>query len=89
MNLLLQTSSHSSDNAAAVGDGERVHLDPMETLQDVFDWLAVLWVRGLCHDNPQGKQYVCSYFLIHFIITIFITKLVFYKLPQLFTYSCL
>ncbi|KAK1407772.1 hypothetical protein QVD17_39399 [Tagetes erecta] len=53
MNLLLHTS-HSSDNPIKLID-ERNHLDPMETLEDMFDWLAVLWQRGLCHDNPQVR----------------------------------
>ena len=56
MNLLLQTSNSSDNLVKPVG--ERLHLDPMETLEHMFDWLAVLWQRGLCHDNPQGKQYV-------------------------------
>ncbi|GJR57300.1 tRNA/rRNA methyltransferase, SpoU family protein [Tanacetum coccineum] len=56
MNLLLHTSN-SSDNSVKPVD-ERLHHDPMETLEHMFDWLAVLWQRGLCHDNPQGKQYV-------------------------------
>lgn len=47
MNLLLH-ASHPSDNHLKA-------VDPMETLQDMFDWLAVLWVRGLCHDNPQVR----------------------------------
>nr|XP_043612363.1 uncharacterized protein LOC122584195 isoform X2 [Erigeron canadensis] len=53
MNLLLHTS-HSSDNLLKPV-GERPNLDPMETLEDMFDWLAVLWQRGLCHDNPQVR----------------------------------
>ncbi|KVH89763.1 hypothetical protein Ccrd_008245 [Cynara cardunculus var. scolymus] len=53
MNLLLRIA-HPSDNSIKPV-GERHYLDPMETLEDMFDWLAVLWQRGLCHDNPQGK----------------------------------
>ncbi|KAI3821527.1 hypothetical protein L1987_09095 [Smallanthus sonchifolius] len=53
MNLLLHTS-HPSDNPIKPV-GERILLDPMETLEDMFDWLAVLWQRGLCHDNPQVR----------------------------------
>ncbi|KAK9079991.1 hypothetical protein SSX86_001666 [Deinandra increscens subsp. villosa] len=52
MNLLLQTSR--TDNPIK-SVGERIHLDPIETLEDMFDWLAVLWQRGLCHDNPQVR----------------------------------
>lgn len=62
MNLLLHTS-HSSDNPVKPV-GQSIHLDPMETLEDMFDWLAVLWQRGLCHDNPQGKQYFRSYIVV-------------------------
>ncbi|KAJ0644526.1 putative tRNA (guanosine(18)-2'-O)-methyltransferase [Helianthus annuus] len=47
MNLLLHTS-HPCDNPIKP-------VDPMETLEDMFDWLAVLWQRGLCHDNPQVR----------------------------------
>ncbi|KAL8244568.1 hypothetical protein R6Q59_010826 [Mikania micrantha] len=53
MNLLLHTS-HPSDNPIKP-IGERIHMDPMETIEDMFDWLAVLWQRGLCHDNPQVR----------------------------------
>ncbi|CAI9292192.1 unnamed protein product [Lactuca saligna] len=53
MNLLLQTSESCDNHLKAVG--ERLQLDPMETVQDMFDWLAVLWERGLCHDNPQVR----------------------------------
>ncbi|XP_071706129.1 uncharacterized protein [Rutidosis leptorrhynchoides] len=53
MNLLLQTSQPSDNSFNPVG--ERLNLDPMETLEDMFDWLAVLWQRGLCHDNPQVR----------------------------------
>lgn len=56
MNVLLHTSS---DNPIKPVD-EMIYFDPMETLEDMFDWLAVLWQRGLCHDNPQGKQYILS-----------------------------
>ncbi|PWA72733.1 tRNA/rRNA methyltransferase (SpoU) family protein [Artemisia annua] len=53
MNLLLHTSNSSDNLVKPVG--ERLHLDPMETLEHMFDWLAVLWQRGLCHDNPQVR----------------------------------
>ncbi|XP_024987092.1 uncharacterized protein LOC112522227 isoform X1 [Cynara cardunculus var. scolymus] len=53
MNLLLRIA-HPSDNSIKPV-GERHYLDPMETLEDMFDWLAVLWQRGLCHDNPQVR----------------------------------
>ncbi|KAJ9556344.1 hypothetical protein OSB04_010958 [Centaurea solstitialis] len=46
MNLLLRISHPSDSSIKPVG--ERHRLDPMETLEDMFDWLAVLWRRGLC-----------------------------------------
>lgn len=60
MNVLLHTSHPSDITLKPVG----ARLDPMEALEDMFDWLAVLWQRGLCHDNPQGKHYIYSYKVI-------------------------
>lgn len=28
--------------------------DRMATAEQLFQWLAILWERGFCHDNPQG-----------------------------------
>lgn len=32
----------------------KVHPDQFEIFGKPFDWLSILWERGLHHDNPQG-----------------------------------
>ncbi|XP_010274499.1 PREDICTED: uncharacterized protein LOC104609816 isoform X2 [Nelumbo nucifera] len=35
----------------------------METLEGIFSWLAVLWERGFCHENPQVRCLIMQSFL--------------------------
>lgn len=32
----------------------KFHQDQFEVCGQPFDWLSILWERGLQHDNPQG-----------------------------------
>ncbi|KAM7494028.1 hypothetical protein LguiB_028637 [Lonicera macranthoides] len=40
-----------------------VQCHQMETLVEIFNWLAVLWERGFCHDNPQVRCLIMQSFL--------------------------
>lgn len=52
----------------------RVFPAKMETLEEIFNWLAVLWDRGFCHDNPQGT--------LTFLVYLFVLNEI-YFLPKL------
>ncbi|PIA40951.1 hypothetical protein AQUCO_02300016v1 [Aquilegia coerulea] len=41
----------------------KVHQSQLETLKGMFSWLAVLWERGLCHENPQVRGLIMQSFL--------------------------
>lgn len=32
-----------------------------DVLGGKFDWIAILWERGLLHDNPHGKQALLNF----------------------------
>ncbi|KAF5177829.1 tRNA/rRNA methyltransferase (SpoU) family protein [Thalictrum thalictroides] len=40
-----------------------VYQSQLETLKGMFSWLAVLWERGLCHENPQVRGLIMQSFL--------------------------
>lgn len=35
----------------------------MSSLEEIFNWLSILWERGLCHDNPQVRCLIMQSFL--------------------------
>lgn len=39
----------------------------MSSLEEIFNWLSILWERGLCHDNPQGTTSLLTSWLINWI----------------------
>lgn len=49
---LLQFSWSDDLNMNLAGKG--VCQIQMDDLECIFSWLAVLWQRGFCHENPQG-----------------------------------
>ncbi|WOG87063.1 hypothetical protein DCAR_0206283 [Daucus carota subsp. sativus] len=57
--LCISSSYLSSPNPGTA----RVLPAKMETLEEVFNWLAVLWDRGFCHDNPQVRCLIMESFL--------------------------
>ncbi|CAN4078084.1 unnamed protein product [Withania somnifera] len=61
MTLLLD-SSLSSENSARTINGN-VCRTWMDSSEEIFEWLAVLWERGFCHDNPQVRCLVMQSFL--------------------------
>jgi len=64
MLLLLHSSVHHANFVSPNASSEAI-----DGLGGEFDWLAILWERGLFHDNPQGKHAIiafciyCSYFI--------------------------
>lgn len=65
MSLFFQ--SVSCENVTNNGT-KRVYQNQMQTLDEMFNWLAILWERGLFHENPQGMYmllsvYFCSVYL--------------------------
>ncbi|KAI3973692.1 hypothetical protein MKX01_031112 [Papaver californicum] len=50
---LLLTFSSEIDSSA--NPAIEVHQMQLETVRGTFRWLAVLWERGLCHENPQVR----------------------------------
>ncbi|XP_070009091.1 uncharacterized protein [Nicotiana sylvestris] len=61
MTLLLH-SSLSPENSVKTINGN-VCQTWMDSLEEIFEWLAVLWERGFCHDNPQVRCLVMRSFL--------------------------
>lgn len=57
--LRISSSCHSYPNPVT----ERIFPAKMETLEEIFNWLAVLWDRGFCHDNPQVRCLIMESFL--------------------------
>lgn len=54
MNLLLCSSSALVNQvSSSCAEGNQYK---METSEEICQWLAILWERGFCHDNPQGMQ---------------------------------
>ncbi|KAL0372987.1 UNVERIFIED_CONTAM: hypothetical protein Scaly_0980300 [Sesamum calycinum] len=42
---------------------EEQYYNRMATAEQIFEWLAVLWERGFCHDNPQVRCLIMQSFL--------------------------
>ncbi|XP_058084724.1 uncharacterized protein LOC131232481 isoform X2 [Magnolia sinica] len=61
ISLLLQFSWTPDSNMDHVGRG--VYQFQMEALEGIFSWLAVLWERGFCHENPQVRCLIMQSFL--------------------------
>lgn len=61
MTLLLHSSS-SPENSVNTINGN-VCRTWMDSSEEIFEWLAVLWERGFCHDNPQVRCLVMQSFL--------------------------
>ncbi|KAL2548019.1 tRNA/rRNA methyltransferase (SpoU) family protein [Forsythia ovata] len=59
---LLLRPSFSLDNKKNSCNGE-IHLNQMETFEEICEWLAVLLERGFCHDNPQVRCIIMQSFL--------------------------
>ncbi|XP_060207448.1 uncharacterized protein LOC132635184 isoform X2 [Lycium barbarum] len=59
---LLLHSSLSPENSVKTFNGNVCHTW-MDSLEEIFEWLAVLWERGFCHDNPQVRCLVMQSFL--------------------------
>ncbi|XP_071917543.1 uncharacterized protein [Coffea arabica] len=61
MNLLLQSSLSLENSVSSHGGDFRQNW--MENLEEIYEWLAVLWERGFCHDNPQVRCLIMQSFL--------------------------
>ncbi|KAG9154332.1 hypothetical protein Leryth_000767 [Lithospermum erythrorhizon] len=61
MSLLLQSSLQS--DKLADSDIFKLYHMRIKTAEQIFEWLAVLWERGFCHDNPQVRWLIMQSFL--------------------------
>ncbi|KAI4327194.1 hypothetical protein L6164_019684 [Bauhinia variegata] len=59
VSLLLQFSALYLNVESSVSE---VH-QSIEIFGEVFNWLSILWERGLRHDNPQVRCLIMQYFL--------------------------
>ncbi|KAL8528968.1 hypothetical protein ACS0TY_006437 [Phlomoides rotata] len=60
--VILLRSAFSKENS--VGSVyEDLYYNRMATAEQIFEWLAILWERGFCHDNPQVRCLVMQSFL--------------------------
>lgn len=50
--LLLHSAFPLENSVGSVN--EDLYYNRMATAEQIFEWLAILWERGFCHDNPQG-----------------------------------
>ncbi|XP_074269533.1 uncharacterized protein LOC141592672 [Silene latifolia] len=55
ISLLLQPSDHHESSVASN--------QQFDVFSSDFNWLAILWERGLCHDNPLVRCYIMKSFL--------------------------
>ncbi|VFQ70505.1 unnamed protein product [Cuscuta campestris] len=53
---------HSSPSAESVLNSKS-HRMCMDTLEEIFGWLILLWERGFCHDNPHVRCLIMQSFL--------------------------
>ncbi|KAL1567201.1 tRNA (guanosine(18)-2'-O)-methyltransferase [Salvia divinorum] len=49
--IMLLLSSLPSENTVCSANEELYH-SRMVTAEQILEWLAILWERGFCHDNP-------------------------------------
>ncbi|KAL0446379.1 UNVERIFIED_CONTAM: hypothetical protein Slati_1765800 [Sesamum latifolium] len=59
--LWLQSSIPLENSVPSVS--EEQYYNRMATAEQIFEWLAVLWERGFCHDNPQVRCLIMESFL--------------------------
>ncbi|KEH31617.1 putative tRNA (guanosine(18)-2'-O)-methyltransferase [Medicago truncatula] len=60
VSLMLQFSESHLNVATNIS---KAHQDQFEIYGEPFDWLSILWERGLCHDNPQVRCLIMQSFL--------------------------
>ncbi|KAK7330831.1 hypothetical protein VNO77_25035 [Canavalia gladiata] len=60
VSLLLQFSGSYLHVGSSIS---KVHQNQFEIYGETFDWLSILWVRGLHHDNPQVRCLIMQSFL--------------------------
>ncbi|OVA14952.1 tRNA/rRNA methyltransferase [Macleaya cordata] len=60
ISLLLHFSRDLDSSTNPISE---VYQNQLETLEGTFSWLAVLWERGLCHENPQVRCLIMQSFL--------------------------
>ncbi|KAL1371104.1 hypothetical protein HN51_001329 [Arachis hypogaea] len=60
VSLLLQFSGSYHNASSCIGD---VHRDQLEICGETFNWLPILWERGLHHGNPQVRCLIMQSFL--------------------------
>ncbi|XP_027337446.1 uncharacterized protein LOC113851166 [Abrus precatorius] len=58
--LLLQFSGSYLNVGSSIS---KVHQNQFEIYGETFDWLSILWERGLHHDNPQVRCLIMQSFL--------------------------
>ncbi|XP_077235143.1 tRNA/rRNA methyltransferase (SpoU) family protein [Tasmannia lanceolata] len=61
VSLLLHFSSPCDLDMNPVGRG--LHQIQLEAVDGIFSWLAILWERGFCHNNPQVRCLIMQSFL--------------------------
>ncbi|KAK9155092.1 hypothetical protein Sjap_002572 [Stephania japonica] len=54
---------HSIPQDSSLNTSTAVSESQVETSERAFHWLAVLWERGLCHENPQVRCLIMQSFL--------------------------
>ncbi|KAJ1415056.1 hypothetical protein SESBI_18418 [Sesbania bispinosa] len=60
VSLLLQFSGSYLNVGSSIS---KTHQDQFEICGETFDWLTILWERGLYHDNPQVRCLIMQSFL--------------------------
>ncbi|XP_057773845.1 uncharacterized protein LOC130993110 isoform X2 [Salvia miltiorrhiza] len=60
--IMLLLRSLPSENTVCSANGELYH-SRMATAEQIFEWLAILWERGFCHDNPLVRCLIMQSFL--------------------------
>ncbi|KAK6146394.1 hypothetical protein DH2020_020263 [Rehmannia glutinosa] len=61
INLWLRSLLPSENSVISVN--EELYHNRMATAEQTFEWLAILWERGFCHDNPQVRCLIMQSFL--------------------------
>ncbi|XP_073307956.1 uncharacterized protein [Primulina huaijiensis] len=61
--IMLWLRSLFSDDDLTNSENGNLYCNQMASTEQTFQWLAILWERGFCHDNPQVRCLIMESFL--------------------------
>ncbi|XP_073122421.1 uncharacterized protein [Henckelia pumila] len=61
--IMLWLRSLFSNDDSTNSENGKLYCNQMASTEQIFEWLAILWERGFCHDNPQVRCLIMESFL--------------------------